>query len=293
MNKKQNFDPVFDTVNIIFFSFVLVLVLYPLYLIVISSFSNPTLVASGEVWIWPREITWQGYALIFQDSDIWMGYTNSLIYTVLGAAFSTVIVITGGYSLSRRDLPGKNAFITYILITMFFSGGMIPTYLLVKDLGMLNTIWAMVIPGSVSVFQLIIARTFFQSTVAEELQHAAEIDGASDFTFFFKIVVPLSLPLISIIVLFNAVSQWNAYFKALIYITEFDLFPLQLILRKILVQSEITDNLVDVASLVEQQRLSELIKYGVIIVASIPMLILYPFVQRFFVQGIMIGSVKG
>jgi putative aldouronate transport system permease protein len=283
----------FDYLNVVLFTIVLIVVIYPLYFILISSISSPGEVAGGKVWLWPVDPSLEGYRSIFTDSTIWLGYKNSLIYTTLGVVISTSLTITAAYSLSRKDLAGRNIVLFYFLFTMFFSGGLIPNYILVKNLGMLDTIWAMVIPGAVSVFQLIIARTFFQYTIPDDLLEAAQMDGCNDFRFFFRIVLPLSLPIISVIILYNAVSQWNAYFKALVYLTDHQMQPLQMILRRILIQNEATEGLPDTMSLIEQQRQAELVKYGVIVVACIPMLVLYPFLQKYFVKGIMIGSVKG
>ncbi|MFS0725399.1 carbohydrate ABC transporter permease [Paenibacillus sp. 1P07SE] len=293
MNRKTPADRLFDSINSAFFFLILCVVMYPLYFILISSVSDPEAINAGRVWLWPVDWSWSGYQAIFNDQSIWTGYKNSLLYAALGSAISTAMTICGGYALSRKDLVGRTPIMLLILFTMFFQGGLIPTYLLVKELGMLNSVWAMVVPGAIQVFQLIIVRTFFQSTIPDELLEAAMMDGCSNLTFFFRIVLQLSLPIVAVIILFNAVSQWNSYFKALVYLSSEHLQPLQIILRRILVQNEMNQLMTDISSMQEMQKRAELVKYGVIVVASLPMLLLYPFLQKYFVQGVMIGSVKG
>ncbi|WP_062105937.1 carbohydrate ABC transporter permease [Bacillus niameyensis] len=289
-------DKIFDFFNTAFFTIVLFITIYPLYFMVIASFSSPDAVNNGEIWFWPKDITFKGYEMIFNHDKIWIGYKNSIIYTLVGTTINVILTITGGYALSRKDLAGRNIFMFFIVFTMFFSGGMIPTYLLVKDLGMVNTIWAMVIPNAISAYNLIIVRTFFQGTIPDELLEAGKIDGCTNWKFFMKIVVPLSIPIIAVMVLFHAVGHWNTYFNALIYLRDSALHPLQLVLREVLVLSqanEVTDSGALAEMEAEMQSISQLIKYGVVIIASLPMLVLYPFVQRHFVKGVMIGSIKG
>jgi len=288
-------DKAFDIINFIFSAIILIIILYPLYLIVISSMSDPNLVNSGQITFWPKGLTFKGYELTFGNSNIWMGYRNTLMYTVLNVALSLSIIIPAGYALSRKDLPGRNIFMFLIVFTMFFSGGIIPKYLVVKGLGMINTIWAVFVPSAVSVFNLIVTRTFFMTTIPNELLDSAKIDGASNTNFFFRIVIPLSFPIIAVMALFNAVSEWNSFFPALIYLNDYPLYPLQLIIREILLSSSVNalDEGMDPQELREMQQAAELVKYAVIMVASIPMLILYPFLQRYFVKGVMIGSIKG
>jgi putative aldouronate transport system permease protein len=295
--KNRSFDDlVFDIINFAVLLFSFIIVLYPLYFIVIASISSPDKIYAGEVWLWPKGVTFEGYQRIFRDPMIWIGYRNSIVYSVLGTAVSTTLILTAGYALSRKDLVGRNIFMAFFAFTMFFGGGLIPTYLVVRDLKLLNTIWAVVLPGAVGVWNLIIARTFFQITIPNELREAAALDGANDIYFFLKIVLPLSTPLIAVMVLTHVVGNWNAFFDALIYITDEKLYPLQLVLRNILTQSEITaqaNMLSDIESYAAQQRVAEMIKFGMIVVASVPMLILYPFLQRYFVKGMMIGAIKG
>ena len=292
--RRTREDIIFDVVNYSVLGIACVLVLYPLYFMIIASISDPNLVATGKVWALPKGFTLEGYKRIFNDGSIWRGYANSITYAGVGAIVSVCMTIAGAYPLSRKDFYGRNFFMIVFIFTMFFGGGLIPTYLLVKNLGMTNKLWAMVIPGAVSVWNLIIARTFFQSTIPDELREAASIDGCSDLSFFFRIVLPLSKPIIAVLALYTIVGQWNGYFDALIYLSKEKLYPLQLILRNILIQAEPEKGmLVDVETLMAKQRAKELLKYGVIMVSSLPLLIIYPFIQKYFVKGVMIGSIKG
>ncbi|QNF30984.1 carbohydrate ABC transporter permease [Metabacillus sp. KUDC1714] len=292
--RRSKEDKVFDLINIFLVAIMVILVVYPLYFIVIASISNPNMIYEGKVWFLPKEITFEGYQRIFNDSKIWLGYKNSIIYTFVGTIVNVSFTLMAAYALSRRDLYGRNLIMFLFLFTMFFSGGLIPTYLVVKDLGLLNTMWALILPKAVAVWNVIVARTYFQTSIPNELLEAAKMDGCSDAKFFWKIVVPLSKPIVAVMVLFYAVGHWNSYFDALIYLNNEDLYPLQLILRNILIQNEASTQMIsDLDSLAAKQRVSELIKYGVIIVASIPLLILYPFVQKYFVKGVMIGGIKG
>lgn len=287
-------DKWFDACMYVILSLLLLAVLYPLYFVVIASISNPDLVNVGDVALFPKEITLEGYRRIFSDSSIWLGYRNSLIYTVLGTCLNVILTLTAGYALSRSDLAGRGIFMLIIVFTMFFSGGLIPSYLLVKGLGMLNTIWVMILPNAVSAYNIIITRTFFQSTMPVELLEAAKVDGCSNTRFFLQIVLPVSLPILAVMVLFSAVGHWNSYFQALIYLKDDSLQPLQIILRKILISNEASENMVDgLVNQAEVVRMAETMKYGVIIVSSLPVLILYPFLQKYFIKGVMIGSLKG
>jgi len=272
----------------------MIICLYPLYFILIASISDPNQVLNGKVILFPSGTTFDGYARIFRDQKIWIGYRNTILYTTVGTLINVAFTITGGYALSRKDLPARRPLLLIIAFTMFFSGGMIPTYMVVKGLGLIDTMWAMILPGAVQVWNLMIARTYFETTIPEELLDAAKIDGCRTLRFFTQIVLPLSKPIIAVMVLFYAISHWNAFFNALLYLTSTDRHPLQIVLRNILLTNQADASMVeDMASLLERQKLAELIKYGVITVASIPVLIMYPFVQRFFVTGVMIGSIKG
>lgn len=294
MTRKSKEDKVFDIINFFLVAIILLLVVYPLYFIVIASISDPNMIYEGKVWLLPKELTLEGYQRIFGDSKIWQGYKNSIIYTVVGTIVNVSFTLMAAYALSRKDLYGRNVIMFLFLMTMFFSGGLIPTYLVVKNLGLLNTMWALILPKAVAVWNVIVAKTFFESSIPNELLEAARIDGCSDVKFFWKIVLPLSKPIVAVMVLFYAVGHWNSYFDALIYLNNENLYPLQLILRNILIQNQASTMMIsDLDSLAAKQRVSELIKYGVIIVATIPLLIVYPFVQKYFVKGVMIGGIKG
>ncbi|WP_309122242.1 carbohydrate ABC transporter permease [Paenibacillus sp.] len=294
MSARSRSDRWFDAANYCILTLLLAAVLYPLYFVVIASVSDPDLVNAGRVWLYPREMTLEGYERIFGDDAVWYGYRNSLLYTVVGTAINVTLTLTGGYALSRRDLPGRTVFTFAIVFTMFFGGGLIPTYLLVKELGMVNTMWAMVVPNAVSAFNIVVARTFFQSTIPKELLEAAAVDGCPNTLFFLRIALPLSMPIVAVLTLFSAVGHWNSYFQALIYLNRDELMPLQIVLRNLLIASEVSDVMTsDMASSADQQRIVEVMKFGMIVVASLPMLALYPFLQKYFVKGVMIGSLKG
>jgi len=299
MKQRQRFslsDKAFNVLNTIAVSIIVLFVLYPLIFVVSASISNPDAVSTGKMWLWPVEITFQGFQRVFQNGDIWRGYANTIFYTILGSSLHLAILLPCAYALSRKEVMFKKIILWFILFTMLFNGGLIPTYLVVKSLGMLNTIWAIVIPGVVGAWSILVARTFFESNVPDELVEASKIDGASDYGIFFRIVLPLSLPIIAVMALFHGVSLWNQYFGALIYLKDRSMFPLQLILREILIVNEIPDeggaDAGTSQSHVEQVKTASLIKYAVIIVSSLPLLVVYPFLQRFFVQGVLIGSVK-
>jgi putative aldouronate transport system permease protein len=283
--------------NYLFLTFLLVIVLYPLLFIVSASLSNPDAVTTGRVWLWPVDFTLSGYERVLQSGDIWMGYRNTILYTVFGTILNLLITIPGAYALSRRDMAGRNVLTFLVVFTMFFSGGIIPTYLLIKGLGLLNTPLALIIPQAASVMNIVVTRTYFQHSIPKELEEAAEVDGCSTFKLFFQIVLPLSKPIIVVMALFYGVSHWNQYFQALLYLSERTLFPLQLILREILVMNVINLDMVvsedEMLAMLEQARTAELIKYVVIIISSLPLLVLYPFMQRYFIQGVLIGSLKG
>ncbi|ALS29291.1 sugar ABC transporter permease [Paenibacillus sp. 32O-W] len=273
---------------------VCIVVLYPLVFVLVASFSSPDAVMRGEVWLWPKDLTWVGYRKIIQNNEILTGYANTLLYTAVGTTINLLLSIAAAYPLSRKDLFGRNAISAMLVLTMFFSGGMVPTYLLVKDLGMLNTMWALIIPGAVSVYNVLIMRTFFQNGIPYEMQEAAAIDGCTNIGMLIRIVLPLSMPVIAVMILFYSVGHWNAYFSALMYLTDRDKYPLQLILREILIQGQMQE-MQGVGDNVHAETVmqGEAIKYAVVIVANLPVLLLYPFLQKYFVKGVMIGAVKG
>ncbi|HLR11302.1 MAG TPA: carbohydrate ABC transporter permease [Sporosarcina sp.] len=291
--RETKADRLFTILNYVFLSIVALLVLYPLLFVVSASFSNPQYVISGEMWLWPKEFTVDAYEKVFKNKEIINGFINTVKYTVAGTALNVVMTILAAYPLSRKDFKGRGFFMAFIVFTMFFSGGLIPTYLLIRDLGMLNTFWVMIIPNAVAVWNIIIMRTFFQG-IPTELEESAKIDGSGNFRILWSIVLPLSFPVIAVMVLFYSVGHWNSYFQALIYLQDEKRFPLQLILRQILIQGQADDMVKGTSESFLQQQLSvEGLKYAVLIVANLPMLMLYPFLQKYFVKGVMIGSLKG
>ncbi|MGG1554033.1 carbohydrate ABC transporter permease [Paenibacillus ferrarius] len=292
MFMQSKSDKWFNFFNVLFILLGLIIIIYPLYYVVIASFSDPA--SLQNLVFWPEKISLVGYKTIFESKSLWTGYQNSLIYAAAGTSINLLLTIPAAYALSRKDLQGRSILMIVITFTMFFSGGLIPTYLTVKSLGMLDSVWAMIIPNAVGAWNLIIARTFFQSTIPDDLLEAAKMDGCTDITFFWKIVLPLSQALIAIMVLFYGVAHWNSYFNALVYLRDQKLYPLQLVLRSILIENQVqSDMMLDTSSMGDKIRAGELIKYGMIIVAALPMLVLYPFLQKYFVKGVMIGSIKG
>jgi len=295
---KNKADLVFDSLNYILMFGVLVIILYPLIYVVSASFSDPYKVSSGEMWLLPKGFTLEGYKRLFNYSEIWLSYLNTIFYTVVGTTFNLAVTLPCAYSLSRKDFQGKGLIMLIIVITMFFSGGLIPSYINIKNLKLLNTRLIIIIGGATSAYNIIVSRTFFATTIPNELQEASKIDGCSNWKLFIKIVLPLSKPLIAVMALFFGVGHWNSYFGPMIYLRDRKLFPLQLILREILIQSKVSAEMVavdsDMALAVEElARISEMIKYTSIIVATVPMLILYVFLQKYFVKGVMIGAIKG
>lgn len=286
-------DRVFMFFVYLFLVIVLLIVLYPMVYIVSASFSNPLAVTAGKVWLVPVDFSLRGYEVTFQNPQIVTGYLNSLFYTVAGTLISVVLTVLVAYPLSRRDLYGSNILMFLITFTLIFSGGLIPTYLVVKDLGMIDTRWALLIPQAVAAFQVIIARTFFRSAIPDELVEAAELDGCNDLQFLWSVVLPLSKPIIAVLALMYAVSQWNGYFDALIYLKSSDLQPLQLVLRNILILNTTSSGSMDAAAMAQRRQLADLLKYCLVVVGSVPVLLIYPFVQRYFVKGMLIGSIKG
>ena len=296
--KRSKSDVIFDGVIFVILTFILLIVAYPLYFIIISSFSSPDKVSSGQVVFYPIGFTLEGYKKVFENNQVVTGFINSLIYTTVGTCVNLLLTIPTAYALSRKKFQGRKAVTIFYMITMFISGGMIPTYLVVQKLGLLASMWALILPGSLSVYNMIVARTFFQQNISEELYEAAELDGCGHGRFFFSIALPLSKAIIAIMVLYYGVGHWNSYFNALLYMQTEDKYPLQLVLRSILVQNsaQLSQTITSAAqqeAMRKQQEAVELMKYSLIIISSIPVLILYPFIQRHFTKGVMIGSVKG
>ena len=293
-SRQSTGDRVFEIVNTALLALILLVILYPLWFVVIASVSDPAKVVAGGVLLWPAGVSFEAYRMVFRDSMIMTGYRNTLYYTILGTAINLVMTVLAAYPLSRKDWVGRGFFMAVVMFTMFFSGGTIPTYLLMNDLGLINTTWAIVLPGAVSVYNAIVMRTFFINSIPLELQEAAQVDGCSNTRLLLRIVLPLSKPILAVMVLFYGVAHWNAFFGALIYITESDRYPLQLVLRSILIQNTASqDMLGEVDTLGNRVMLAETIKYALIIVSTLPMMVLYPFLQRFFEKGVMVGSVKG
>lgn len=287
---------IFDIVNHMILFLLLIIVLYPLFFIVIASFSSPDAVSRGEVLLFPKGFNVKGYKEIFKYKDIWVGYKNSLIYTVVGTSVNLIATIPAAFAFSRKELVGKKFLMLLFAFTMFFGGGLIPSYLLVQSLHIDNSMWALVLPGAVGVYNLIVARTFFQESIPDELYEASVMDGCDFLKYFFRIVIPISKPIIAVMILIHAVGHWNSYFSALIYLVDRSKFPLQVILREILVQQQTVSaggSSVAMETLELQRQLAEMIKYGVIVVSSLPVLCMYPFIQKHFVKGMMIGAVKG
>ena len=270
-----------------------IITLYPMYFIVIASISNPTDVSSGNIVLWPKGINMRGYEQLLNYKQLWVGYKNTIIYALLGTGMNLIVNISASYALSRKDLIGKKLITFYYLVPMFFGGGLIPTYLIVKNVGLLDTRWVMILPFSVITYYIIVGRTFFSNNIPDDLWEAAQIDGCGNLTFFFKIVLPLSKAVIAVIALWSAVGHWNAYFNALIYLRSDVLQPLQIVLRNILISNQTMSMMMTGTAATEARQAAELIKYGVIVVSSAPIMCMYPFVQKYFNQGVMIGAVKG
>lgn len=297
MANKGNYsksDKIFYMIAYVFLAIILLVVAYPLYFVIISSISDPTAVSRGAVRWFPTGINFDGYMMVFKRDDVVRSFINALYYTFLGTAINLVVTIPAAYSMSRRDLKGKKVIMIFFMVTMFISGGLIPTYIVIQRLHMIDTVWALVIPGAISIYNLIVAMTFFRNNLPHELLEAATIDGCNNFNFFFRIALPLSSAIIAIMVLYYGVGHWNSYFSAMIYMTSPNKWPLQLVLRTILVQNAQQADLVkDVVTLQKQQMIAELMKYSLIIISSVPILFVYPFIQKHFVKGVMIGSLKG
>ncbi len=294
MKTKFSSDKAFDFINYIFMLFLAIIILYPLYFVLVASITDPDIVNTGEVLLYPKELFLDGYEKIFEYEPLWTGYLNSIIYMVIGTAINIALTVSSAYALSRSDLPARGFFILVFFFTMLFNGGIIPTYLLVDDLGIMDTILAMVLPNAISVWNVIIAKNFFQSNIPHELLEAARIDGCNDFKFFFGIVLPTSGVIVAVLTLFYAVGHWNSYFQALMYLTTEDKYPLQIVLRNLLIINTASSSMItDPLSLAAKVKLAEQLKYGIIVVSSLPLLILYPFLQRYFVKGVMVGSIKG
>ena len=288
-------DRVFYIINRILLILFLVIVTYPFLYIVSCSFSSGKALISGKVVLLPVEFTLEGYQAILQYRDIWTGFANSFLYTTLATIIGLVLTILAAYPLSRRSLKGRKPLMMFFLFTMLFNGGLVPNYMLVKDLKMLNTIWAIILPTALSTYNVIVTRTFFNTSIPEELHESAELDGCGEFRYLLSIVMPLSKAILAVLVLWIAIGQWNSYFNPMIYLNDKDKYPLQLILREILLMANVdfTRAAANPELYYRNQQLSEILRYGTIIISALPLMILYPFIQKYFVKGVMIGSVKG
>lgn len=292
--KKSWDNRLFDALANTFLIVMVVITLYPLWFILVASVTDYKLINSGTLLLWPRGFHLMGYRRVFQDWRIWSGYINTIIYTVGGTLFGAVTTILAGYAFSRRDLPGSGILMKLFIFTMYFGGGLIPTYIMVNKLGLLDTRLLMILQGSISVHNIIVVRSFMKTNIPDELLDAATIDGCGNGTFFVSIVMPLSKAILAVMVLYIAVSHWNSYFNALIYLTDMHKYPLQVFLREILLKTvqnaDVVENMEEV---LEMQQMAATIRYSMIVVSTAPILCAYPFVQKYFVKGVMIGSVKG
>ena len=291
--KISKSDLVFEGVVYSILALWTIATIYPLIYVVSCSISPPEDVYMGKVFLFPTAIDFSSYKKVLGADMIWRGYLNTLIYVVLGTLISCALTIPSGYVLSRRDFRQRGVLMTIFMITMFFNGGMIPTFLVVKSLGLMNNIFGFILPGALSVWNVIVVRTYMSSSIAWEIQEAAKVDGASDFRLFFTIVLPLSMPIVAVMVLFYAVGYWNSYFNALLYLPDQNKWPLQMVLREVLIKSDSSMAGGGGGSLIEQAYMAEAVKYTTIVVSTLPILFIYPFLQRYFIKGVMIGSVKG
>lgn len=291
--KVSREDKVFNIITVVVLIVMMLIALYPMYFSLIASFSSPRAIYQGRVTILPADVTLEGYKKIFADQSIWTGYINAIVYTLVGTSLNVLFTIPLAYALSRKEFPLGGVYMKIFVFTMYFYGGIIPLYFVVKELEMLDTMWAVILPTMISTYNLIIARSYFMNNIPEELKEAAFLDGCGYIGFFFRIALPLSKSIIAVMVLFYAAKQWNSYFEAMIYLNTESKFPLQLVLRTILIDSQNSIAASDASTVAEKQQLVDLLKYGCVVVSSIPMLIFYPFVQKHFVKGVMVGAVKG
>lgn len=287
-------DRIFNAVNIAFTLLCVALCVYPLYFIIVASFSDPSLVALGKVVIIPKGITFDGYGRIMANRELWTGYRNTVVYTALGTLFNLFLTLTAGFALSRKEMPFRRIVMAVFTVTMFISGGLVPTFLLVKNtLKLYNTFFVMILLSGLSVYNMIICRTFFENTIPEDLWDAVQVDGCNEFRYFVSIVLPLSGAVVAVLALYYAVGHWNSYFNAMIYLRDKNLFSLQLVLRNILIANQYTDDMASLDVGADTTLKLQTMKYAIIVVSTVPMLIVYPFVQKHFVKGVMIGAVKG
>lgn len=286
-------DYIFRPLMILFLIIVVVFIAYPLYFVLIASFTDPTVVNTGKILLWPEKPFFGGYQRIFRYPPLWQSYWNTIVYTVVGTLVSLGITLPAAYSLSRRDLKFRRPTMFFFTFTMFFNGGIIPLFLVITRIGIYDTIWAMVLPLGLSVYNLIVCRTFFESNLPDELLEAAKIDGISDFGFFFRIALPLSKTIIAVMVLFYGTTMWNQFMNALMFMSTQDKMPLQVILRNLILINQASALTTSASEMIMRQKLAEQLKYAVIVASAIPPLVAYPFLQKHFTKGVMIGAVKG
>ena len=296
MHKFKNYslnDKIFYIVITVILTLFFIMVLYPCIFVISASFSSGTAVQSGKVVLFPVDFSLEGYKTVFHTNTVWIGFRNSLFYTVVGTVINVAMTLTAAYCLSRHDLPGRNGIMLLFTFTMFFSGGIIPLYLTIRNLGIYNSIWAMVLPVAVSAYNLIVCRSFFEAGVPDELLEASKVDGCSDFTFFFKIAIPLSSTIIAVMCLFYATAMWNQFFNALMYLQDDNKMPLQVVLRNLVLMNQANQMGSSGDAMVTKQKLAEQLKYCIVVVSAAPLLIVYPFIQKYFAKGVTIGAVKG
>jgi putative aldouronate transport system permease protein len=291
--KSTGADMAFMCVLYILAAVLLVVVVYPMYFILIASISDPLAVNAGRVLLWPADISLEGYKTLFETPNVMIAYRNTIFYTILGTLIALVVNLPAAYALSRKDFVGRRFFNVYFIFTMFFSGGLVPVYLNIRDFGLLNTVTVMVLPFSVAVYNIIVARTFFSTSLPAGLFDAARIDGCGNIRYFFTIALPLSKAIIAVIALWTAVGHWNGYFNALIYLRDENLMPLQIVLRRILVQNQDMVTMLRGTSSIQSFRTAALIRYTSIVVAAAPIMCLYPLLQKHFNQGFLVGTFKG
>lgn len=291
---KNSFsDNLFDLVSIIFCVIILIIVMYPLYFVIIASFSDPNAVSTGQTLLLPKGVTLDGYKELLKHENIWIGYRNTIFYTLVGTFISLSVNISAAYALSRKDLVGRKYLMIFYVFTMFFNGGLIPTFMTIQQFGLYDTFWVMILPFSVFVYDIVVARTFFQTSIPDELLDAAQVDGCGNLRFFFTMVLPLAKPILAVLGLWAAVGMWNSYFNALIYLRNTDLFPLQLVLRNILITNQMQSSLGTGEAAQLALRTANIMKYAVIVISTVPIMCVYPFVQKHFNKGFMAGALKG
>ncbi len=291
--KQDRSSAIFNAFVICFLLLLCLVILYPLWYVLIASFSDPMYVNSGCFLLYPIHASLDGYQKIISYSPLWMGYLNTIYYTVVGTAVALVLTIPAAYALSRDDMPGRRGIMFLFSFTMFFSGGIIPMFLLIKQLKIYDTVWAVVLPVGISVWNLIVCRSFFESNIPKELLEAARLDGTNDFGFFFRIVLPLSPTIITVMILFYATAQWNSFMNPLMYLQDIKKMPLQVILRNLVLAAQISNMVGDANEAAELAKMAEQLKYGIITVSALPLLLIYPFLQNYFVKGVSVGAVKG